>query len=71
MNIHINPHNEARVRDAIARRTELMQMYTRDMPPTYQDELVDVNRIIASAVSVAISKPVDAGERYMAMSRGR
>jgi hypothetical protein len=71
MNIHINPHNEARVRDAIARRTELMQMYTRDMPPTYQDELVDVNRIIASAVSVAISKPVDAGERYRAMSRGQ
>ncbi len=48
-----------------------MQMYTRDMPRTYQDELVDVNRIIAAAVSVAISKPVDAGQRYMAMSRGR
>jgi hypothetical protein len=70
MIFRINSHAEPRVRAALARRNELLRMYTREMPAEYEQELGELDRIIAAAVSVGIRKPMDEGEQYIAMSQG-
>ncbi|MEM1154691.1 MAG: hypothetical protein AAGI44_11160 [Pseudomonadota bacterium] len=54
MNITLNGKNEARVREAMRRRAELLRMRTAQMPRNYREELERVNRIIAAAVSHAV-----------------
>ena len=51
--IEIGKRTEQRVRKAIERRSELMRMYTREMPRDYLEQLIEADRIIATAVSVA------------------
>ena len=51
--IEIGKRAEQRVRKAIERRAELMRMYTREMPRDYLEQLIEADRIIATAVSVA------------------
>ncbi len=58
MKLHINPNNEARVRAAVMRRGQLLRMYTADMPDNYEEELIELDRIIASAVSVGINQHI-------------
>jgi len=53
LTIQIQERAEPRVRAAIARRTELMHMYTREMPGDYLEQLIEADRIIATAVTVA------------------
>ena len=54
LTIQIRERAEPRVRAAMERRTELMRMYTRDMPRDYLEQLIEADRIIATAVSVAV-----------------
>ena len=56
MNLTIPAHNAERVMSAIQRRRQLLSMYTREMPDNYVEELVDMDRIIAAAVSVAVMR---------------
>ena len=56
MNLTIPAHNAERVMSAIERRRQLLSMYTREMPDNYIEELVDMDRIIAAAVSVAVMR---------------
>ena len=53
MIIQISQRAEQRVRGAIERRAELMRMYTREMPRDYLEQLIEADRIIATAVSLA------------------
>jgi hypothetical protein len=52
--IQIEERAEPRVREAIERRTELMRMYTREMPGDYLEQLIEADRIIAAAVTVSV-----------------
>ena len=70
MNLTIPEHNAGRVLSAISRRRELLAMYTRDMSSEFESELVDLDRTIAAAVSVAVQKPANEAERYIAISKG-
>ena len=66
MNLTIPAHNAERVMSAIQRRRQLLSMYTREMPDNYEEELVDMDRIIAAAVSVAVMRSIKDGEKYAA-----
>ncbi|MEH6635528.1 MAG: hypothetical protein V7700_08410 [Halioglobus sp.] len=66
MNLTIPAHNAERVMSAIQRRRQLLSMYTREMPDNYEEELVDMDRIIAAAVSVAVMRSMKDGEKYAA-----
>lgn len=54
MLLRINPRSEDRVREAVQKRSELLRMWTRDMPADFEDQLAEADRIIAAAVSVSI-----------------
>jgi hypothetical protein len=49
-----------------ARRNQLLRMYTREMSADYEQELGELDRIIAAAVSVGARHPVDEAEQYIA-----
>ena len=66
MNLTIPAHNAERVMSAIQRRRQLLSMYTREMPDNYEEELVDMDRIIAAAVSVAVMRSMKDGEKHAA-----
>jgi hypothetical protein len=55
MEIQLQGRNETRVKEALARRAELMNMRTAEMPGNWSDELSRVNTTIAAAVAVAAS----------------
>ena len=54
MRIDINSHSEPRVREALARRAQLMRMETRDMPDNWLEEMRSVETTIAAAVAHAV-----------------
>jgi len=54
MYIQIEGHNEERVRDALARREELLRQRTIEMPKEWMQELERAEGIIASAVAWAV-----------------
>ena len=66
MNLTIPTHNAERVMSAIQRRRQLLSMYTREMPHNYSEELAEMDRIIAAAVSVAVMRSMREGEKYAA-----
>ena len=51
MYIQIEGHNEERVRQAIARREELLRQRTIEMPKDWMQELDRLETIIVSAVA--------------------
>ena len=60
LSLNISERSAPRVLEAIARRAELMRMYTREMPSDYREQLIEADRVIATAVSLAVKKPLAA-----------
>ena len=69
MMIEIKPHYVERFQAALDKRQELLRMRTNDKPRDYDEQLNEVHRIIAEAVSVAASRQ-DYDEQYLALSWG-
>ena len=54
MMIEIKQHNASRVREALARRAELLRMTTHEMPREWLDEMHNLETTIAAAVAHAV-----------------
>ena len=58
MQIELRQQQADRVRQALARRTQLLQLTTHQMPPGWEAEMWQVETTIAAAVAKAVGVSV-------------